>query len=87
MDTDPVLPPLPEGYEWDTSDGDYNIINTTTRSKNATGLICYVRPKNHGIGSRNVIRSYLTDHDEEFFDNLQDAIDVMTTKFTLGFYF
>lgn len=84
MHPDIVLPDLPEGYTWDTSDGDYNIVEGDTFFNNGVNLICYARC----LGRNNTIRSYRTPtHKEEYLNNLQDAINVMATRFTLGLYF
>lgn len=80
---DIVLPDLPEGYTWDTSDGDYNIIEGNAMFINGVNLIGYIRC----LHDTNVIRCYVSEHKEQHFDNLQDAIDVMATRFTLGLYF
>ena len=76
-----VLPELPEGYTWNDEDGDYNIIQG--KELKSSELICYVRQ----FGDRHIARSYLRKRPEECFNNLQDAINVMTTNFTLGIYF
>lgn len=73
-----VLPELPEGYTWSDEDGDYNIIELKSSE-----LICYVRIL-HGSF---IVRCYIKNHPEQRFNNLQDAINVMTTNFTLGIYF
>lgn len=89
MDPTIVLPDLPENYEWYTKDQDYNIRSKPDRMlpsrDSTTSLICYVRPKTHF--DTNIIRIYVTNHAEETFDNLQDAINVMAARFTLGLYF
>lgn len=87
MTPDIVLPDLPEGYTWNTEDGDYNIIKG--KNLHAPGcLICYVRLLSRKTtAERNVVHSYLTRHKEENFNKLQDAINVMATRFTLGIYF
>ena len=81
MTPDIVLPDLPEGYTWNTKDGDYNIIRG--KELKSSELICYVRIL-HGSF---IVRCYIKNHTEQRFNNLQDAINVMTTNFTLGIYF
>lgn len=76
-----VLPALPEGYSWSDEDGDYNIIRG--KELKSSELICYVRIL---LGSF-IVRCYIKNHPEQRFNNLQDAINVMTTNFTLGIYF
>lgn len=80
---DIVLPDLPEGYVWDTRDGDYNIMKEAGMHNMDEHLICYIRCLNNS----NVIRGYISECKEQHVDNLQDAIDVMATRFSLGFYF
>ncbi len=80
-ESDVVLPELPEGYTWSDEDGDYNIIQGKELKRSE--LICYVRAL---LGSF-VVRCYIKNHPEQHFNNLQDAINVMTTNFTLGIYF
>ena len=76
-----VLPALPEGYSWSDADGDHNIIRG--KELKSSELICYVRIL---LGSF-IVRCYIKNHPEQRFNNLQDAINVMTTNFTLGIYF
>lgn len=76
-----VLPALPEGYSWSDEDGDYNIIRG--KELKSSELICYIRIL---LGSF-IVRCYIKNHPEQRFNNLQDAINVMTTNFTLGIYF
>ena len=80
-ESDVVLPELPEGYTWSDEDGDYNIIRG--KELKSSELICYVRIL---LGSF-IVRCYLHNRLEQHFNNLQDAINVMTTNFALGFYF
>ena len=87
-ESDIVLPELPEGYTWDTGDGDYNIVKESAIESMRRNLICYVRPAERSSIQKHSIRSYRTPiHKEEHFYNLQDALDVMATRFTLGIYF
>ena len=76
-----VLPALPEGYSWSDEDGDYNIIRG--KELKSSELICYVRIL---LGSF-IVRCYIKNYPKQRFNNLQDAINVMTTNFTLGIYF
>ena len=76
-----VLPELPEGYTWNDEDGDYNIIQG--KELKSSELICYVR----ALHGSFIVRCYLHNRPEQRFNNLQDAINVMTTHFTLGIYF
>ena len=80
-ESDIVLPELPEGYSWSDEDGDYNIIQG--KELKSSELICYVRIL-HGSF---IVRCYIKNHTKQRFNNLQDAINVMTTNFTLGIYF
>ncbi len=80
-ESDIVLPELPKGYTWSDEDGDYNIIRG--KELKSSELICYVRD----FDSSFIVRCYTKNHPEQHFNNLQDAINVMATNFTLGIYF
>ena len=80
-ESDIVLPELPKGYTWSDEDGDYNIIRG--KELKSSELICYVR----ALHGSFIVRCYLHNRPEQRFNNLQDAINVMATNFTLGIYF